>query len=150
MQLHGTLKQMVHPHMWDIHIVQTSWHLHLKNILWISMLDHLIYFEHIFLPLNMCFIMSLYMLQDVLSYHCLQSCLLASSYKLLEHHINVTYNCTIEYDTKCNTQYLIYGVIIHVLIIEVDSNSMIYVWMKAHFGDPFRTLFNSLLKVYFV
>jgi hypothetical protein len=23
----------IHPHMWDIHIVQTSWHLHLKIIL---------------------------------------------------------------------------------------------------------------------
>jgi hypothetical protein len=80
--------------------------------------------------------MSLYMLQYVLSYHCLQSCLLASLYKLFEHHINVTHNCTTKYDTKCNTLYLIYGVIIHVPIIEVDSNSMINVWMKAHYGDP--------------
>ncbi len=109
MQLHGTLKQMVDPHMWDIHIVQTSWHLHLKNILWISMLDHFIYFEHILFTIK-------YVVDHVFIYvtRCVflslpSKLLLASSYKLLEHHINVTYNCTIEYDTKCNTIFDIWG-----------------------------------------
>ncbi len=74
-----------------------------------SMLDHFIYFEHILFTIK-------YVVYHVLIYvticvllPLLQSCLLASSYKLLEHHINVTYNYTIKYDTKCNIIFDIWG-----------------------------------------
>jgi len=91
---------MAHSNRWYIHMAQTQWHIHLKSILCIWMLEHLIYFVHILFAIRYAvyYVLTRWVVLP------LPSVLFSSVFMLsaLVCSINVPYNCTIEYHMEWN------------------------------------------------